>query len=173
MPAQTTNLFLLEDLENVGTASRLAETDLEALQSVATWIRNFVVPPHKDLGRPGAVCPFVPGSLERQALWLAPERIANRSVPEVVKLVSGYKRLLANTRPTHGEDATYNVIVVVSPICRLITRKASSTRSYGILRFRRMWKTESCSGRSTKATRGLRSTTRASDHSNRPCRFCS
>jgi hypothetical protein len=52
-----------------------------------------VVRPHKDLGRAGTVCPFVPGSLERNVLWLAPERIADPGEPDVVELVSGYKRL--------------------------------------------------------------------------------
>jgi Domain of unknown function (DUF6875) len=113
MPTQTTNLFLLEDLEDVGRTSELAESDLEALQAVADWIKTFVVKPHKDLGRAGTVCPFVPGSLERKTLWLAPEQIADRDVPEVVELMSGYKRLLLDTRPTEGDDVIYNVIVVV------------------------------------------------------------
>ena len=64
MPTQT-NLFLLEDLEDVGKTSELAESELTALQAVADWINTFVVRPHKDLGRAGSVCPFVPGSLER------------------------------------------------------------------------------------------------------------
>jgi hypothetical protein len=34
-------------------------------------------------------------------------------VPEVVELMSGYKRLLMDTRPTQGDDVIYNVIVVV------------------------------------------------------------
>jgi hypothetical protein len=59
------------------------------------------------------VCPFVPGSLERKTLWLAPEQIADRDVPGVVELMSGYKRLLLDTRPTEGDDVIYNVIVVV------------------------------------------------------------
>jgi hypothetical protein len=113
MPAQTTNLFLLEDLEDVRRKSNLAETDLRALQAVADWIKTFVVKPHKDLGRAGTVCPFVPGSLERKTLWLASERIADGDVPEVVELMSGYKRLLLDTRPTEGDDIIYNVIVVV------------------------------------------------------------
>jgi hypothetical protein len=112
-PAQTTNLFLLEDLEDVGRTNELAESDLEALQAIAEWIKSFVVEPHKDLGRTGTVCPFVPGSLERKTLWLAPERIADRDVPEVVELMSDYKRLLLDTRPTDGDDVIYNVIVVV------------------------------------------------------------
>ena len=113
MPTQTTNLFLLEDLEDFGRTSELAESDREALQAVADWIKSFVVKPHKDLGRAGTVCPFVPGSLERKTLWLAPEQIADREVPEVVDLMSGYKRLLLDTRPTEGDDVVYNVIVVV------------------------------------------------------------
>jgi hypothetical protein len=51
--------------------------------------------------------------LERRTLWLAPEHIADRDVPEVVELMSGYKRLLLDTRPTGGDDVIYNVIVVV------------------------------------------------------------
>ena len=113
MPTQTTNLFLLENLEDVGRTSELAESDLEALQAVADWIKTFVVKPHKDLGRAGTVCPFVPGSLERKTLWLAPEQIADRDVPEVVELMSGYKRLLLDTQPAEGDDVVYNVIVVV------------------------------------------------------------
>jgi hypothetical protein len=112
-PAETTSLFLLEDLDDVGRTSELAEGDLEALQAIADWIKSFVVKPHKDLGRAGTVCPFVPESLERKTLWLAPEQIANRDVPEVVELMSGYKRLLLDTRPTEGDDVIYNVIVVV------------------------------------------------------------
>jgi hypothetical protein len=113
MPSQTTNLFLLEDLEDSGRASTLAESERSALRSVADWIKAFVVKPHEDLGRAGPVCPFVPESLERQLLWLAPEKIADWGVPDVVKLVSEYKRLLLDTRPTDSGDAIYNVIVVV------------------------------------------------------------
>ncbi len=117
MPAQTTpaqaNLFLLDDLEDVGRTRVLAEGDLDALRAVGEWIKTFVVKPHEDLGRAGTVCPFVPGSLERKTLWLAPEQIADRDVPEVVELMSGYKRLLLDTRPTEGDDVIYNVVVVV------------------------------------------------------------
>ena len=59
------------------------------------------------------VCPFVPRSLERRTLWLAPEQIADRGVPEVVELLSGYKSLFLDAEPTSGDDAKYRVIVVV------------------------------------------------------------
>ena len=50
MPTQTTDLFLLEDLEDAGRTSELAESDLAALRAVADWIKTYVVKPHKDLG---------------------------------------------------------------------------------------------------------------------------
>ena len=113
MPAQTTNLLLLEDLEDVGRTSELAESDLDALHATSDWIKTFVVKPHKDLGRAGTVCPFVPVSLERKTLWLAAEQIADRDAPEVVELMNGYKTLLLDTQPTDGDDVIYNTIVVV------------------------------------------------------------
>jgi hypothetical protein len=113
MPAQTTNPFLLEDLEDVSRTKALAEGDLNALRAVADWIKIFVVRPHENLGRAGTVCPFVPVSLERQTLWLAPEQIADRDAPDVVELMTGYKRLLLDAQPTDGDDAIYNVVVVV------------------------------------------------------------
>jgi hypothetical protein len=113
MAAQTTNLFLLEDLEDSGKTRDLADGDLGALRAIADWIKTFVVKPHKDLGRAGTVCPFVPGSLERKVLWLAPEQIADGGEPDVIELVSGYKRLFLEAPPTGGEDADYKVIVVV------------------------------------------------------------
>ena len=112
-PAQTTNLFLLEDLEDVSRTSELPQSDLEALQTVGDWIKSFIVRPHKDLGRAGPVCPFVPESLDRKTLWLAPEHIGGRSVPDVVDLVSGYQRLFLGAQPTDGDDAIYKAIVVV------------------------------------------------------------
>ena len=50
MPAMTTDLFLLEDLEDVSRTKALAEGDLNALRAVADWIKSFIVQPNKDLG---------------------------------------------------------------------------------------------------------------------------
>ena len=113
MTTQTASLYLLEELGDTGRTSEVAQGDLEALRAVADWINTFVAKPHKDLGRAGPVCPFVPGALERRTLWLVPEHVADRDSPEVVELVSDYKRLFLRTEPTGGEDADYKVIVIV------------------------------------------------------------
>jgi hypothetical protein len=113
MPAQTNNLYLLEDLDDASKTRQLAKSDLAALRTVADWIKSFVVRPHKDLGRAGAVCPFVPDALERKTLWLASEPIAGRSVPAVVELMNGYKKKLLDAQPKDGDGVNYKVIVVV------------------------------------------------------------
>ncbi len=113
MPVNQANLFLLQDLEDSSRTRQLADSDLDALRAVAGWIKGFVTRPHKDLGREGPVCPFVPEALERKTLWVASEHIANRSVPEVVQLMSDYKTQFLHTPPTDGDGANSKVIVVV------------------------------------------------------------
>jgi hypothetical protein len=90
MPAQITNLFLLEKLEGASSTRELAEGDRSALRAVADWIKTFVARPHKDLGRAGPVCPFVPVAWEHKTLWLAAERSAGRSAPDVIQLIDSY-----------------------------------------------------------------------------------
>jgi hypothetical protein len=113
MPAQKTNLFLLEDLEDVSRTSTLVQSDLEALQAVADWIKSYVLKPSKDIGRTGTVCPFLPRSVDQKTLWLAPEQVANQTAPALVQLMTEYKRLLLGAQPSEGDDADYNVIAVV------------------------------------------------------------
>jgi hypothetical protein len=115
MDARTTQLRLPDDLQDTGRASDLAATDHDALLAVSTWINDFVARPHKDLGRAGAVCPFVPGSLERRTLWFAAEHVADLDVPEVVELIDDYKRLFLQVAPADSDDAIYKTIIVAFP----------------------------------------------------------
>ena len=115
MPAQAADLFLPEDLEDVSRTRKLAESDRNALHAVADWIKMFVARPHKDLGRAGPVCPFVPRARERKTLWLAPERIAGRSVEDVVELINVYKKVFLDldVHRVEGPVANYKSMVVV------------------------------------------------------------
>ena len=113
MSMKTTDLFLLDDLEADGRARNLELRDQEALQSVAAWIRSFILEPNAELGRPGPVCPFMPTSVERQTMWLAPEQIGDGSAADVIALMDGYKRRLLEVGPSDGGEPDYSVITVV------------------------------------------------------------
>ena len=111
--SKAANLFLIDELEDAGRTKALAQSDLTALRAVAAWTKSFVIRPHKDLGRPGPVCPFTPVAIEHKALWLAPERSAGRSKPEVIQLIKGYQKLLLSNPPAEGDGAKNKSIVVV------------------------------------------------------------
>ena len=111
--ARIADLYLPEDLDDAGKTNHLADRDRAALRMVAGWIRTFVAGPHKDLGRAGPVCPFVPEALERKTLWLASEHVAGRSAAEVVELMKGYKTQLLHAQPIDGDGASSKVIVIV------------------------------------------------------------
>ncbi|MFE9688646.1 DUF6875 domain-containing protein [Micromonospora sp. NPDC005806] len=113
MPAQISSLLVVQDLEDTSKTRGLADSDLNALRVVADWIRTFVAMPNNDLGRGGPVCPFVGRAMERNTLWLAPERIANRGVADVVQLVNDYKGRLLRAEPVQGDDIAFKAIVVV------------------------------------------------------------
>jgi hypothetical protein len=123
------NLFLLEDLEDSSRTGKLADSDLNALHAIADWIQGFVAGPHKDLGRDGAVCPFVPVALERKTLSLASEHIAGRSVADVVQLVNGYKTHCCTINPLMATALTTTQSSLFSPISRRTVQRASSTTS--------------------------------------------
>jgi hypothetical protein len=111
--AQTANLFLIEDLEDADRTRELAERDLNALRAVADWTRKFVIQPHRDLGRPGPVCPFTPLAIEHKTLWLAAERSGGLSTADLIQLINGYKRRLLANPPVDGDEASLKSIVVV------------------------------------------------------------
>ena len=118
MPALATSpkaspRFLLDDLDDVAKTKQIADRDQVALRAVADWIKSFIVHPHKDLGRAGPVCPFVPEALERKTLWLIPEQIGNRTVGDLVQLVNRYKTQLLKAEPVDGDDAAYKSFVIV------------------------------------------------------------
>src|SRR4029079_3191670 len=113
MPAQASNLFRPEHLEDGSGKRELAESDRNAIRAVADWTKTFVARPHRDLGGDGPVCAFVPVALEHATLWLAAERSAGRSTPDVIQLIDGYKQLLLGAKPVDGDDANYKSIVVV------------------------------------------------------------
>jgi hypothetical protein len=113
MPTQTADLFLVEELDDAGRTSVLAEDQLTALRAVADWIKSYVIQPHRDLGRAGPVCPYVPGALERRKLWLAPERVGEANTSDVVELMTAYRSLFLDTEPADGADADRAAIIVV------------------------------------------------------------
>lgn len=113
MSIQMTELFLVEDLEDDARTGVLPPRHREALRAVADWIKTFILEPNDEIGRPGPVCPYMPTSVERQRMWLAPENIAHRKAADVIEVVNNYKRQLLGVGSSDGSEINYDVITVV------------------------------------------------------------
>ena len=103
MAPQSTRILRPEDLDDVGRTSGLAVTDRYALRAVSEWIKDFVARPHKDLGRDGTVCPFIPGSLKRRTLFLLPTR---SPIGTYRRSSSSWTTTSASSSPRHLRMAT-------------------------------------------------------------------
>ncbi len=114
MSVEIADLIRIDELD-AGPAGPVAERDLSAMRAIADWIRTFVVQPHKDLGRSGTVCPYMPAVLERRKLWFAPEDVADRDASEVAEIMQGHRRRFLDMQPTGSEDASRAAIIVVFP----------------------------------------------------------
>jgi hypothetical protein len=65
--------------------------DLPYLIEIMEWVKNFLGRPHPNLGRPGAVCPFVPLSLKSNSIRLAVIRTKNLYPEQLEEVVGRYR----------------------------------------------------------------------------------
>lgn len=85
------------------------------LASVLDWMHAFLARAHPELGRKGAVCPFVPMSLEQDSIWMAEISEADATVDSISAVISQYRDLFLVTEPTSGPDTINKAFVVVFP----------------------------------------------------------
>jgi hypothetical protein len=87
-------------------------TDLAQLRSLVSWIVDFVAQPHKDVGRQGPVCPFMPRALNSDTLQFADVRTKNMDSDQLDLLVKSYAEVFLNTTPTQGKARLNKAIVL-------------------------------------------------------------
>jgi hypothetical protein len=85
------------------------------LACVLDWMHAFLARAHPELGRKGAVCPFVPMSLEQDSIWMAEIADANATVDSISAVISQYRDLFLATEPISGPDTINKAFVVVFP----------------------------------------------------------
>jgi hypothetical protein len=86
----------------------------EPLEKALSWIENFIAQPHPDLGRTGAVCPFVPGALELQTLYLRAEPAA-KTAKQVNAIVDEALKDFAALPPTDEREVQFKSLIMVFP----------------------------------------------------------
>jgi len=84
-------------------------------QIIANWVRGYLMRPHSDLGRAGAVCPFTPVSARLDALLVGASRATGEE-----EIFAVMRRALAafDALPCPPEQRHFRAVLVAFPHCR-------------------------------------------------------
>jgi hypothetical protein len=94
--------------------SPLESRDRSDLLRVLQWGRDFLCQVHPDLGRSGAVCPYVPPALDKNLLWLASQPgLTGRSA--IRQVIREYGDWFLQLEPTAWPTARFKAFIIVFP----------------------------------------------------------
>ncbi|MFQ4142701.1 DUF6875 domain-containing protein [Chlorogloeopsis sp. ULAP02] len=91
------------------------QQDIPYLLEVMEWVKTFLARPHPDLGRSGAVCPFVPHSLKSNSIRLAVIRAKNLQPQQVEDIVKNYRDTFLEIEPQDREDGINKAFLLIFP----------------------------------------------------------
>ncbi|MDZ8066416.1 MAG: hypothetical protein RMY64_12365 [Nostoc sp. DedQUE08] len=89
--------------------------DLSTLIEIMEWVKNFLGRPHPGLGRPGAVCPFVPFSLKSNSIRLAVIHTKDLYPEELEEIVGRYRDMFLQIDPQEQELAINKAFLLIFP----------------------------------------------------------
>ncbi len=100
--------------------------DRPYLLETIEWVKSFLARPHPKLGRPGAVCPFVPHSLKSNSIRLAVIRTKYLYPEQLEEIVGRYKDIFLKMEVKEQELAINKAFLLIFPdvhiedACKLI-----------------------------------------------------
>lgn len=98
-----------------GLLSGPAQASRQPLQEVVAWAREYLCRPHSELGRSGAVCPYVQTALDK-GLFLLTVCPGNEFSSEgVVERVMRYRDWFLEIEPRSGPEAMFKTILLLFP----------------------------------------------------------
>jgi len=89
--------------------------DLPYLIQILEWVKNFLGRPHPHLGRPGAVCPFVPHSLRSNSIRLAVIRTKDLYPEQIENLVKRYRDIFLEMDVKGQESKISKALLLIFP----------------------------------------------------------
>lgn len=93
----------------------LLQDQLPAFRKLLKWVDHYICQPHPQLGRDGAVCPYVSTAMEKGLFWLAAHRGQRPSVEDVFTVGITFRDWFLEIEPLQGGDAQYKTILILFP----------------------------------------------------------
>lgn len=91
------------------------QQDIPYLVETWNWLRSSLAKPHRDLGRVGPVCPYMPKALNLNSVRLKVIRSQNLDRQELSKIVLKYLDAFLDLEPKDSEESIYKAIILIFP----------------------------------------------------------
>ncbi len=108
-------LHVKEDAARMYTFDEVAKGMVpdHPLSITIDWMRRFLAKPHPDLGRGGNVCPWVPGAIAQDTIWLTAVNSTDHAA--IRQVVTQYRERFLDLEPKNGELSMMKSILIVFP----------------------------------------------------------
>lgn len=101
-------LYTPLEIENI-------QQELPYLVEIMDWVRSFLGKPHRDLGRRGTVCPYVPHTLNSNSIYLRVIRTKNLESQQIEEIVLSYRDIFQELEPKKQELALNKALILIFP----------------------------------------------------------
>jgi hypothetical protein len=91
------------------------QQDIPYLVETWNWLRSSIGRPHRDLGRVGPMCPYVPKALNSNYIRLKVIRSQNLERQEIANVVLNYLSAFLDLEPKETEEEIYKSIILIFP----------------------------------------------------------
>ena len=89
--------------------------DLPSLIEIIQWMKSFLGRPHPNLGRPGAVCPFIPQALKSNSIRLAVIRTKDLYPKQIEEIIGRYRDIFLDMEVKEQELAINKAFLLIFP----------------------------------------------------------
>jgi hypothetical protein len=84
-------------------------------ERIRKWTSDFLVAPHPDLGRDGAVCPFSAASINKETFWVGCVDRTDLTARDVEEVAAGVIPVFHGLPPADGPGAALKSILILFP----------------------------------------------------------
>lgn len=85
------------------------------LKEFGNWVSNFLAKPHSDLGRTGAVCPYVQYSEEKEYFKVGMFQDTDPEQDEIIDLITELKDVFVQMNSANKKDEKFKAITILFP----------------------------------------------------------
>ncbi|MEA5502710.1 hypothetical protein VB735_06230 [Halotia wernerae UHCC 0503] len=99
------------------TVTEIEQTqqDLPYLLEIMDWVKSFLARHHRNLGRPGPVCPFVPHALKSNSMQMAVIRGSNLDFQQLEEIVRSYRDIFLKADTKDKELDIHRAFLLIFP----------------------------------------------------------